>query len=241
MNWYFCGSPGHTGATGATGGTGPTGSTGPTGPTGDNGSITTYGNFKPTNNQLNNINGVPQHIDQYFNVWWYIAGQWNLVSNIIGPAGITGQTGATGMTGMTGQTGATGDMGTIGCCRLGNNIHTSMITNNGTNSLTPVILFPYLFQPHGCYSHTLKVSYKLHYQNISLVAASFSILVYNENGLVIRITKIVNPSSSGTDSNLDTISGLMSRFYCVAWVVDNTDLYLTLNNCSDSIYLRTIY
>ena len=238
---YYCGAPGRTGATGATGQTGQAGATGQTGATGDNGSVTTYGSFDPRKRVSGEVNGIPQHIDQYFNLWWYVGGQWNKIGNIIGPDGNKGKTGDKGKKGHQGQTGQTGDIGPIGCCRLGNNINSVMITNNGTHSLTPVILFPYLNQPDGCYLHTLKVSYRIHYKNESDSISSFSIAVHNQDSIITRITNNVLPRSEGYLSNLDMVSGLKSKYYYVSWMVDNPNLYLTLNNGNCSIYLRTIY
>lgn len=234
-NYYYCGSPGGTGQQGPPGETGPAGATGPNGETGNNGSITTFGSMKVKG--TTNFNGVPQHIDPDFNVWWYVGGGWNKVANIIGPDGNVGATGATGGMGSTGGTGGTGQTGPKGVCRVGNNINMVRITNNGTNSIISTILYPYLYLNPSSYLHTLKVSYKIQYQNDSNSIQNWTLIVYNQaNTPIIKFIVNVPANSIGVDSNLDMVAGLNNSYYYCSWFVSNPDLHLTLNN----ICLRTI-
>lgn len=231
---YYCGSPGATGNMGPPGATGATGATGGTGATGNNGSITTFGNFRPMG--MTNYNGVPQHIDQYFNVWWYVGNNWNKIANIIGPSGDKGNTGLTGQTGNKGATGQTGDKGPKGYCRVGNNLNMIRIMNEGTNSVMPIILYPYLYTKASNYTHTIKFSYKLTYRNDSSNPQYYSIILYNNDGILTKFTVNVHANTFGIDSNLDMLAGLNSIYYYVAWVVSDVNLSLTLDN----ICLRTL-
>lgn len=233
--YYYCGSPGATGDLGPPGETGATGATGATGQTGDNGSITTFGSFKAKG--LTNYNGVPQHVDPAFNVWWYVGGGWNNITNIIGPDGDVGPTGSKGSTGDIGGTGPTGCTGPKGVCRVGNNLKMVRITNEGTNSTTPIILYPYLYTTASNYLHTLKVSYRLSYRNDSLNITNYTISIYNQSGIITKFIVNVPASSIGVDSNLDMVAGLNSTYYYAAWLVSDPNLHLTLDN----ICLRTIY
>ena len=231
---YFCGIPGATGQRGPQGPPGATGATGATGQTGDNGSITTFGNLH-YNKGINGVNGIPQHIDSNFNLYWYVGG-WNKITNIIGPNGDIGATGSIGGTGSTGATGSTGDVGPKGFCRIGNNLNMGRIGLNGTNSTIPIILYPYLYITPSNYPHTLKVSYKIMVNNTSSNQTNYSIFVYNEVGLVTIFNNNISANFIGYQTNMDTIAGLTSSYYYCAWVVSNSSLQLTLDN----ITLRTI-
>lgn len=235
MSSYFCGIPGATGARGPSGPPGQTGRTGDKGPPGDNGSTTTFGIFRPR--PIYNFNGVPQHIDNHYNLWWYVGGGWNQVGRVIGPTGNQGGTGGTGNTGNQGQTGETGDKGPKGHCRYGNNANMVRILNNGTNSVQSIVLFPYLYVDNPNIAHTIKFSYKLQYSNEGSNTHSYYIRLIGSLGPVTTFEVTVRPGEVGIHSNLDIVAGLNSSYYYCEWSVSNPSLHLVLDNiCIRSLY-----
>lgn len=223
---------GDDGDIGPIGDVGPIGDTGNTGATGNDGTIPgaqTYVVIDSPKGVPPYLNTIPQAINSSNgDLYWFLRGSWQHVSNVFGGPGPDGSRGPPGSQSSTERS----------VVRLEHdyNIH--------TNSLVPVpVTGDNLIERKLEGPYAVKLDYSLSYNNPNLVLGYFYIQIVDDGSVISQERVNINGTNNGNVRN--TLKYYNSSMYQgrfgIRWYVSHSDIVISIDADSDYIQLKLLY